>query len=132
MNNWILAINKNGRFWLKKINDLKYFVINESNKADIEILTKDMLLNADTKIVGDLYSNEAMEAEVIFHNYNQIYKYICYVELIKEDKTSFKNFIKVDARHSEEVRKKLWDYYCDRYCSINILEIEVADIIINI
>ena len=49
MNNWILAINKNGRFWLKQINDLKYFVINESNKADIEILTKDILLNADTK-----------------------------------------------------------------------------------
>jgi hypothetical protein len=132
MNEWILGTNKNGRFWLKQINDLEYFVINESNKTDIEILTKDMLLSADIKIVGDLYSNEVEEAEVIFYNYNQIYKYICYVELIKEDKTSFKNFIFVNARHSEEVRKKLWDYYCDRYWSINILEIEVANIITSI
>lgn len=135
MNNWILAINKNGRFWLKQINDLEYFVINENNKADIEVLTKDMLLNADIKIVGDLYNNEAEQAEQIFNNQSiktETTKYICYVELTKEDNTKFKTFIYVNAIHSEEVRKKLWDYYCDRYWSINILEIEVANIITSI
>ena len=59
-------------------------------------------------------------------------KYICYVEVTKEDFTKFKTFIYVDARHSEEVRTKIWDHYANRYWSLNILEIEKSNIITNI